>query len=161
FPLWATDAGVCAAICDPNSGTPACPSGWDCQPYLFEQQDFGDGRCVPVSAAGCNLLPAELSASIDNSCYRDINCACPAMCRPDPGGDGGTICLIPCQTSADCPDTTTSCQGGWCIDNPCTTVWETCDTGGSESGFCEPMPYNDQSPLCVQGGTGTLSCEPN
>jgi hypothetical protein len=149
-------AGVCVSLCDPDAGTAACPTGFGCDPIFSDLGDTSFGECVPLGNAGCNASGRGATAS---SCDTSAHCACPFVCHDF--GDGGQICAAPCQTTADCDDPSTSCQGGFCLVNGCTTPRSLCDAGGANDGVCADLPFPATGLRCVQGGTASQSCDPH
>jgi hypothetical protein len=151
------DGGRCGAMCDPADAGSVCPTGSACDPFAFFQETI-DGVCVPIGDSGCSLLQVSPPLESFPPCYADENCTCPAVCH-GPTGDGG-LCVVPCQTTSDCPIVATSCQAGWCLTNTCDTLGASCDAGGSEDGLCQ-SPLLQQKLVCLQGGTATQACDPN
>jgi len=110
------------------------------------------------------------------SCSTSLDCACPLLCGLDAtrGVDdaGGSICVHPCSSTANCPEIFTSCQNGLCSINICEAdggggaFFGPCDAAGTNDGTCEPTVTHDDEVIgtCIQSGTVDVdggNCDPN
>ncbi|MHB8418825.1 MAG: hypothetical protein ACYDCL_12165 [Myxococcales bacterium] len=107
-------------------------------------------------------------------CNVDADCVCPFHCNPDDplfefSGAPGSVCELPCATSADCPDLYTSCQSGYCAYDPCDVTrtalglppngWASgvCDSADAGDGTC--VVRGDGLAVCEQGGSSIAGCD--
>jgi hypothetical protein len=150
------ETGVCVSLCDTTAGAGACPAGFGCDQIFVDFFPSNLGECVLLGDGGCNASGRGDTQSI---CDTSAHCACPYTCH-DAGDGTSAFCAVPCQTSADCPDPSTSCQAGVCLQNGCSGLGSLCDAGGAEDGTCQAEPFPALGLLCVQAGDAGQSCDP-
>jgi hypothetical protein len=143
-------------LCDTTAGASACPAGYGCDQIYFEFFTSSLGECVLLGDGGCNASGRGDTQSI---CDTSAHCACPYTC-PDSTDAGEPSCEVRCTSTADCPDSTTSCQAGTCLPNDCAGLGSLCDAGGTLDGTCQLEPFPAAGLLCVQGGDAGQICDP-
>jgi hypothetical protein len=138
--------GLCQ---EPVDAGPSCANG----ELLLDSGVCSLGECQPLIDGG-SFQESDLF-----SCSTNADCACPNQCAQslqDPFAP--PRCEQPCQATSDCDDPGQWCQGGQCINNPCSTDGLACDVTDAGDGTCLASAYSD-SLVCIQGGASTGPCD--
>ncbi len=167
------DAGADAGPRDAGSGDGgAADAGGDAG-----AADAGADGGAPVDAGFCGH-PAG-TEGVYAFCAQDADCACPYACNPDDppfgfSGAVGSVCEIPCRSSADCTDALTACQRGFCAYDLCDvsrtffglppngTVGGPCSAGDGGDGTCvvvDDPRFGQPVALCREGGGADAGCD--
>jgi hypothetical protein len=116
------------------------------------------GRCISDPCRDNGIVTE------GQACLKNLDCGCPLTCQ-GAGASSQGVCLRPCSSTSDCPLSDHSCQGGFCLPNPCGdgtgngVLYGSCNALGQNDGTCVPhTKAGTVSGTCVQSGCSLSTC---